>query len=208
MCVSPCAPADSEYAFKYVCASRDFSGSPAAKAASAAGDAGSSRGLQLSSCVPCGRAKKPKLPWTWKSKLEKSGIEALKPSGWSLMVARRPPALSLCVRLSECASLSVPLWVSVSHARPPPLPLAGSLLFFCALSCQPRLSDSPFLGLFPQCLRLFLPCKRVLQMAHCFRGFRSCRVPVFLCYFHLLPHLFRWLCTSLWIEIWELKQEF
>lgn len=113
MCISPCAPADSQYAFKYVYASRGFSGSPAVKAASAAGDTGSSRGLQLSSCVLCGRAKKPKPPWTWKSKLKKSGIEALKPSGWSLMIARRPQALSLYVCLSECVSVSFCL------SRPP-----------------------------------------------------------------------------------------
>lgn len=201
MCISPCAPADSQYAFKYVYASRGFSGSPAVKAASAAGDTGSSRGLQLSSCVLCGRAKKPKPPWTWKSKLKKSGIEALKPSGWSLMIARRPQALSLYVCLSDCVSVSFCL------SRPPSTSGRVSALL-CALSCRPHLSDSPFLGLFPQCLRLFLPCERVLRMAHCFRGFRSCRVPVFLCYFHLLPHLFRWLCTSLRIEIWELMQEF
>lgn len=155
--------------------------------------------------MPCGRAKKPKTPWAWKSKVKKNSIEELKTSGWCSMITRRSPSLNLCCFL--CLSLWVCFSVSFCLSCPPSVSSPVS-----ALSIRSVLPAPSFCLSLPQALSLVLlslppPASAVLQIVRCFGSFQFCGVPVFLRYFYLLPHLFRWLCTNLQITIWELMQE-
>lgn len=142
------------------------------------------------------------------------GFENLKNKRWCWGIKKNWMVLDyykkISVSLNLCRFLYLSLWVFFCEFLflIPSLCLQPSFCSFSSLLLAPSFYLFLSWALSSVLLSLPPPISAVLQIVHCFGNFQSCRVPVFLCYFHLLPHLFSWLCTNLQIKIWELMQEF